>query len=113
MRKPNLMKEGVGKEGAIQQKKTKQKTSNLVPGARAVRSFPKTKQKNIQDNDKKKRAITVLRATIGAAIVARQPQNVSNDGLLQLEETLIDFRAVAAVVVERLHQRAFFTVGKH
>ena len=56
---------------------------------------------------------TILRTTVGAAIVARQSQNASDNGLLQLEEVLIDFGTVAAIVVEVLHQGSFFAVDHH
>lgn len=55
---------------------------------------------------------TVLRTTIGAPIVTRQPQNVSNDRLLEFKEALIDFRTVASIIVECLHKGAFFTIDQ-
>lgn len=56
---------------------------------------------------------TVLRTAVGAAIVARQSQNVSDNGLLQFEEALIDFGTVTAIVVEGLHQGSFLAVDHH
>ena len=58
-------------------------------------------------------ALTVLRATVGTPIVARQPQNIAYDCLLQLDKTLIDFGTVTAVVVKGFHQGSFFAVDKY
>ena len=70
------------------------------------------------DIKKKKRIVkyweqTVLGAAVGAAIVAGQTLNVADDGLLQLDEALVDFGAVTSVIDEGLVQGALLAVRQH